>query len=90
MPQGSILGPLLVLVYMNVIAKHIFSLIRLFADECLLVYAAEHIADLGGIINHDLQLLTNWTRQLLVTLNPLKIEAVLFLFKNRFLATFCF
>ena len=39
-PQGSILGPLLVLVYMNVIAKRMFSLIRLFADECLLVYAA--------------------------------------------------
>ena len=77
MPQGSILGPLLVLVYINVIAYHLLSLIRLLADDSSLVYAAAHIADLGGIINHDLQLLTNWTRQWLVTFNPLKTEAVL-------------
>ena len=78
MPQGSFLGPLLVLVYINVIANHLLSLIRLLADDSSLVYAAVHIADLGGIINHDLQLLTNWTRQWLVTFNPLKTEAVLF------------
>ena len=77
-PQGSVLGPLLILVYINDIAKHLLSLTRLFADDSSLFYSAAHIADIAGIINHDLQLLTNWAKQWLVTFNPLKTEAVLF------------
>ena len=40
----------------------------------LFFYAAAHIADIDGIINHDLQLLTSWARKWLVTFNPLKTE----------------
>ena len=81
-PQRSVLGPLLYLVYINDIAKHLLSLTRLFADDSSLFYAAAHIADIAGIINHDLQLLTSWARQWLVTFNPLKTEAVLFILKK--------
>ena len=81
-PQGSVLGPLLFLVYINDIAKHLLSLTRLFADDSSLFYSAAHIADIAGIINHDLQLLTNWAKQWLVTFNPLKTEAVLFTLKK--------
>ena len=81
MPQGSVLGPLLFLVYINDIANT-FSLTRLFSDDSSLLYAAAHIADIAGIINNDLQLLTSWARQWLVTFNPLKTEAVLFTLKN--------
>ena len=76
--------PLLFLVYINDIDKHLLSLTRLFADDNSFFYAAAHIAILVGIINHDLQLLTNWARQWLVTFNPLKPEAVLFTLKYRF------
>ena len=55
---------------------------RLFADDSSLFYSAAHIADIAGIINHDLQLLTNWAKQWLVTFNPLKTEAVLFTLKK--------
>ena len=81
-PQGSVLGPRLFLVYINDIAKHLLSLTRLFADDSSIFYAAAHIADIAGIINHDLQLLTSWARQWLVTFNPLKTEAVLFTLKK--------
>ena len=81
-PQGSVLGPLLFLVYFNDIAKHLLILTRLFADDSSLFYAAAHIADIASIINHDLQHLTSWARQLLFTFNPLKTEAVLFTLKK--------
>ena len=82
MPQGSVLGPILFLVYINDLATHLPSLTRLFADDSSQFYAAAHIADIAGIINHDLHLLTSWTRQWLVTFNPLKPEAVLFTLKK--------
>ena len=84
MSHGPVLGPLLFLVYINDIAEHLLSLTRLFADGSSHFYAATHIADKAGIINHNLQLLTNWVKQWLVSFNRLKIEAVLFTLKTRF------
>ena len=81
-PQESVLGPLLFLVYINNIAEHLLSLTRLFADDSSLFYSAARIDDIAGIINHDIQLLSNWARQWLVTFNPLKTEAVLFTLKK--------
>ena len=52
------------------------------ADDSSLFYSAADIDDIAGIINHDMQLLSNWARQWLVTFNPLKTEAVLFTLKK--------
>ena len=54
MPPGSVIGPLLFLVYINDIAEHLLSLTRLFADDSSLFYSAAHIDDIAGIINHDI------------------------------------
>ena len=53
-PRGSVLGPLLYLVYINDIAKQLLSLTRLFADDSSLFYSTANIADIAGIINHDI------------------------------------
>ena len=49
---------------------------RLFADYSSLFHAAAYIADIAGIINHDLQIMSNLAKQWLVTFNPLETEAV--------------
>ena len=70
------------LVYINDIAEHPLFLTRLFADDSSLFYFAAYIDDIAGIINHDMQLLSNSARHWLVTFDPLKTEAVLFSLKK--------
>ena len=66
--------------YINDIDEHLLSLGRPFTVGSSLYYSAAHIDDIAGIINHDLQLLSNWARQWLV--NPLKTETVSFTLKS--------
>jgi len=44
-PQGTVLGPLLFLLYINDIASDIRSEIRLFADDCILYRAIKNRCD---------------------------------------------
>ena len=81
-PQGSVLGPLLFLIYVNDIADSLLSITRLFADDSSLFYSASSLDDIQGLINHDLILLSQWAKQWLVTFNPSKTEAILFTLKN--------
>ena len=61
-PQGSVRGPLLFLIYVNDIAEALLNLTRLFADDSSLFCSAASIADFQGIINHDLQILSAWAK----------------------------
>ena len=81
-PQGSVLGPMLFLVYVNDISKSLLSLTRLFADDSSLFYSASNIQDIEGIISYDLQVLTSWAKQWLINFNPQKTEALLFTLKQ--------
>ena len=80
--QGCVLGPLLFLVYVNDIADQLLSVTRLFADDTSLASSTSNISDLEGIMNHDLAIISNWSKQWLVDFNPNKTEAILFNTRN--------
>jgi hypothetical protein len=81
-PQGSILGPLFFLLYINDIADKLLSVTRLFADDTSLAQTTLSVLDLEGILNHDLQQISQWSKRWLVTFNPDKTEALFFLNKQ--------
>ena len=77
-PQGSVLGPLLFLLYVNDIAEQLLSLTRLYADDSSLFVSASNVRDVEGILNHDLDIICKWAKQWLINFNPNKTVAVLF------------
>ncbi len=81
-PQGSVLGPLLFLIYVNDITEHLLSISRLYADDSSLAFSSTNIDDLEGIINHDLVIISDWAKRWLVNFNPSKTEAMIFTFRQ--------
>ena len=77
-PQGSVLGPLLFLVYINDIGDKLLSLSRLFADDTSLGYASQDGDQIKYVINHDLHELGDWSKRWLMSFNPDKTEIMLF------------
>jgi hypothetical protein len=77
-PQGSVLVPLLFLVYINDIGDKLLSLSRFFADDTSLGYASQDEAQIKYVINHDLHELGDWPKRWLMSFNPDKTEIMLF------------
>ena len=72
-PQGSILGSLLFLVYVNDITDGIKSDINLFADDASLLEIDDDPTTSANTPNSDLEQLHQWASWWLVTFNPNKI-----------------
>ena len=79
-PQGSILGPLLYLVYINDIVNEIESDIFLFADDTSILHKINGLNAQKSIdtINGDLSKLFEWLKQWHVTFNPKKTTYMIF------------
>ncbi|PJE78200.1 hypothetical protein CI610_02867 [invertebrate metagenome] len=75
-PQGSILGPLLFLIYINDIADFLESVSRLFADDTSLLVSSHSCQEIEQILNRDLEVLNTWAKTWLVTFNPNKTEMI--------------
>ena len=79
MPQGSILGPLLFLIYINNLSKVIiFSSVHHFADDTNILYASSSLKDINKKFNHDLSNLVQWLRANKILLNISKTEIIIF------------
>ena len=78
-PQGSVLGPLLFLIYMNDLPSCIaHAKVILFADDTTLYTSSENINTLYHNINIDLLNLVEWFRSNKLALNSSKTHYMIF------------
>ena len=83
-PQGSVLGPLLFLIYINDLNKAIhFSVVHHFADDTNLLVSNRSIKTIQKQINIDLKALCKWLRANKISLNASKTELLLFRHPNK-------
>ena len=73
-PQGTVLGPLLFILYINDIAENTSSTIRLFADDCLVYKNIKSQSD-TTTLQEDLNTMANWSKKWQMSFNPKKCTA---------------
>ena len=69
-PQGSVLGPLLFLIYINDLTDGIISNIKLFADDSSLFARVDSIEQTQNQLLKDLNTITLWANQWKMKFNP--------------------
>ena len=69
-PQGSILGPLFFLVYVNDLAVGLKCNVKLFADDTSLFTVVEDSNTAANDMNHDLDLISQWAHTWRMSFNP--------------------
>ena len=75
-PQGSILGPLLFLTFINDIDVDLDTNVRLFADDTSLYIIVDTPVIAASKLNTDLLKIHKWATRWLVTFNPSKSESL--------------
>jgi hypothetical protein len=74
-PQGSVLGPVLFVVYINDLPERVRSQIKLFADDTKLYRRVSTIEDCRAL-QDDINALENWSRDWLLKFHPEKCKVM--------------
>ena len=69
-PQGSVLDPLLFLIYTNDLVDNVNSEAKLFADDTSLFTVVYDVEIAPDKLNKDLDIISNWARQWKMQFNP--------------------
>ena len=78
-PQGSVLGPLLFILFINDLHKVVeFSTVHHFADDTNILLTEKSLKKMNRYINRDLKLVVEWIRANKLSLNTSKTELVIF------------
>ena len=83
-PQGSVLGPLLFLIYINDLHSTIkYSTTRHFADDASLIIKNNSLKQIKKFLNFDLRNLASWLKANKISLNASKTETFIFRHPNK-------
>ena len=83
-PQGSCLGPLLFLIYINDLPQAVKgSTVSMYADDTSLCHQASSMTQLNGAINNDLAKLDTWLQGNKLSLNVAKTHSMLVTTKQK-------
>ena len=83
-PQGSCLGPLLFLIYINDLPQAIQgSTVSMYADDTSLCHKSHDMTQLKKAINNDLKHLENWLQGNKLSLNVAKTDSMLITTKQK-------
>ena len=78
-PQGSILGPLLFIIYIDDLVKHLkYCSVHLYADDTVIYYSHKDVHSIESVLNSDLQNIFKWLCNSKLSLNCDKTVSMLF------------
>ena len=84
-PQGSILGPLLFLIYVNDMPQAVTSTLLLYADDSCILYQHKDVVQIEKQLNEDFENLCDWfvDNKLSIHFVEDKTKSILFASKRR-------
>ncbi|XP_046743250.1 uncharacterized protein LOC124409579 [Diprion similis] len=77
-PQGSVLGPLLFILYINDLARQLeFCQCKMFADDTVIFISGTNTEEIEQKLNHDLERVVKWMNSNSLKLNTTKTKSMI-------------